>query len=164
MRIALLQQNAVVGDLAGNAARLADAVRRARDLGAELCLAPELALTGYPPRDLLLSASFVRDARSRLDGLAAELADCPPLLAGLPTVNESGTGRPLRNSAALVRDGRVEALFHKTLLPTYDVFDEDRYFEPGDGPRRLRAGRRERGRDHLRRPLERRRILDQPPL
>ncbi|WP_461210606.1 NAD+ synthase [Desulfocurvus sp. DL9XJH121] len=134
MRIALLQQNPTVGDLAGNAARIALAVSRARDLGADLCLTPELALTGYPPRDLLLTPSFVRAARERLEALARDLADGPAVLVGLPTQNESGAGRPLFNSAALLRAGQVEALFHKTLLPSYDVFDEDRYFEPGHGP------------------------------
>lgn len=134
MNIALLQLNPTIGDLAGNAARIADAVRRAASQGADLCICPELALTGYPPRDLLLSSSFVKAAGSRMRDLAADLADAPPVLAGLPTPNETGKGRPLHNSVALLRGGQIETLFHKTLLPTYDVFDEDRYFEPGPGP------------------------------
>ncbi len=135
MRIALLQQNPVVGDLPGNAALIEDAVRRAAAQGADLCVTPELALLGYPPRDLLLSPAFVRAAGRRLEELALTLDNAPPVLVGTALPNDTGLGRPLRNSAALLRAGRVQAAFHKTLLPTYDVFDEDRYFEPGPGPR-----------------------------
>ncbi|MBU1003340.1 MAG: NAD+ synthase [Proteobacteria bacterium] len=134
MNIALLQLNLTVGDLAGNATRIADAVFKAQGLGAELCVAPELALMGYPPRDLLLSPSFIDNALLQMDELARQLAHSLPVLVGTATPNKRAVGRPLHNSAALLRAGKIEALFHKSLLPTYDVFDEDRYFEPGPGP------------------------------
>ncbi|MEN3336654.1 MAG: hypothetical protein V7647_330, partial [Acidobacteriota bacterium] len=133
MRIALLQINPTVGDLAGNARLIADAVRRAADAGADLAVTPELALVGYLPRDLLLSGNFVSRSWERLADLAGELAGLPPTLVGLPEPNASDEGRPLFNSAALLRDGRVDQRFRKALLPTYDVFDEDRYFEPFHG-------------------------------
>ncbi len=101
--------------------------------GADLAVTPELALVGYLPRDLLLSGDFVAQSWVHLDALARELADGPPTLVGLPEPNPSDEGRPLFNSAALLRGGRVEQRFRKALLPTYDVFDEDRYFEPFHG-------------------------------
>ncbi|MCK9564628.1 MAG: NAD+ synthase [Methanothrix sp.] len=128
MKIALLQLNPTVGDLRGNAALIADAARRAA--GADLAVTSELALLGYPPRDLLLNAGFVERSWAVLRDLAQELSDLSPLLVGLAEPNPSEEGRPLFNSAALLRRGRVERTFRKTLLPTYDVFDEDRYFEP----------------------------------
>ena len=134
MRIALLQLDQVVGDLAGNASRIRAAALKAADLGADLCLTPELALSGYPPRDLLLSRSFLDNARQRLETLAGELASAPPVLVGAPLANDPGRGRPARNAAVLLAGGATGPVFHKTLLPTYDVFDEDRYFEPGPGP------------------------------
>jgi NAD+ synthase (glutamine-hydrolysing) len=128
MKIALLQLNPTVGDLQGNAALIASAARRAK--GADLAVTSELALLGYPPRDLLLNADFVERSWAVLRHLAEELADLSPLLVGLAEPNPSEEGRPLFNSAALLCSGRVERTFKKTLLPTYDVFDEDRYFEP----------------------------------
>jgi len=134
MKLGLLQVNPVVGDLAGNARRIRDAAARAAAQGADLCLTPELALMGYPPRDILLDRDFLAAARETLAGLAREARDLPPLLVGLAEPNDSGSGRPLFNCAALLRGGAMAGRFCKTLLPTYDVFDEDRYFEPGDGP------------------------------
>ena len=133
MKIALLQINPTVGDVAGNARLIASAVARARAAGADLAVTPELALVGYLPRDLLLSADFVAQSWVHAEALARELADGPPTLVGLPEHNPSDEGRPLFNSAALLRNGRVEQRFRKALLPTYDVFDEDRYFEPFHG-------------------------------
>ena len=130
MRVALLQINPTVGDIAGNAALIAAAVADARSAGADLAVTPELALVGYLPRDLLLSGTFVAQAWTRLEALARELAEGPPVLVGVPEPNPSDEGRPLFNSAVLLRGGRVEQRFRKALLPTYDVFDEDRYFEP----------------------------------
>jgi NAD+ synthase/NAD+ synthase (glutamine-hydrolysing) len=133
MKIALLQINPTVGDLAGNARLIADAVGRAGAEGAALAVTPELALVGYLPRDLLLSAGFVRESWKTLETLADELRLLPPTLVGLPEPNAADEGRPLFNAAALVRGGRIDACFRKALLPTYDVFDEDRYFEPFHG-------------------------------
>lgn len=97
----------------------------------------ELALMGYLPRDLLMSKGFVRHAGKELTRIAAELTSAPPLLVGVATPNPAEAGRPLFNSAVLLKDGAVGPAFHKALLPTYDVFDEDRYFEPASGPQIL---------------------------
>jgi NAD+ synthase/NAD+ synthase (glutamine-hydrolysing) len=140
VKIALLQINPTVGDLTGNARLIADAARAAADRGADLTVTPELALVGYLPRDLLLSAAFVARSWETLEALARTLRSGPPALVGLPEPNPSEEGRPLFNTAALVRDGRVERRFRKSLLPTYDVFDEDRYFEPFHGPQLLEIG------------------------
>jgi len=139
MKIALLQLNPTVGDLGGNTALIASAARRAAD--ADLAVTSELALLGYPPRDLLLNADFVERSWAALGFLAQELADLPPILVGLAEPNPGEAGRPLFNSAALLREGRVERTFKKTLLPTYDVFDEDRYFEPAAEPQILELER-----------------------
>jgi NAD+ synthase/NAD+ synthase (glutamine-hydrolysing) len=143
MKIALLQINPIVGDLAGNARLIADALAEAGRQRADLAVTPELALVGYLPRDLLLSAGFVRRSWDALAQLARDVAGLPPVLVGLPEPNPSDEGRPLFNSAALLRGGRADQRFRKALLPTYDVFDEDRYFEPYRGPQILElAGRR----------------------
>ncbi len=134
MRVALIQSNPVTGDLAGNARNLAAAVRRAAELGAELCIAPELALCGHNAGDLLLRREFVEACRASLDGLAAGLADdkaLPPLLLGAPVANPVPQGKALQNCAVLLHEGRVRVVGRKVLLPTEGVFDDPRYFEPG---------------------------------
>jgi NAD+ synthetase len=133
VRLALAQIDPTVGDVDGNAALALDAARRAHAAGATLVVLPELALAGYPPRDLLERPEFVaRNARA-LDDLAREL---PPLAAvvGFVERNPDRAGRPAFNSAAVLEGGRVAATYRKRLLPTYDVFDEDRHFEPGGAP------------------------------
>jgi len=130
VRIALAQIDPIVGDLEGNVARIEAAVAEARGREARLVAFPEMAITGYPPQDLLYREGFVRAARRALDGLVSRLADGPALVVGLPVAREEPGGRALYNAAALVAGGSV-ALVHKRLLPTYDVFDEDRYFEAG---------------------------------
>jgi NAD+ synthase (glutamine-hydrolysing) len=140
VKIALLQINPTVGDIAGNARLIAAAAATAREQGADLAVTPELALVGYLPRDLLLSADFVARSWNHVADLACELAEGPPTLVGLPESNPSDEGRPLFNTAALLRGGRVEQRFRKALLPTYDVFDEDRYFEPFHGAQVLDLG------------------------
>ncbi|MBZ5579967.1 MAG: NAD+ synthase [Acidobacteriia bacterium] len=137
MRLALLQINPTAGDLDGNSALIARGVRVAQALGADLAVTPELALMGYLPRDLLMNRGFVQRGCQMLASLAAGLAQAPALLVGVATPNPSDMGRPLRNSAVLLQDGAVGPAFHKTLLPTYDVFDEDRYFEPAHEPQVL---------------------------
>jgi NAD+ synthase (glutamine-hydrolysing) len=141
LKIALLQLNPTVGDLDGNAQRIADGVRQAQRLGADLAITSELALLGYPPRDLLLDPSFIGRSRRVLDRLADDLKSSPPVLVGVVEPNRQNAGRPLFNGAALVREGRVERCFRKSLLPTYDVFDEDRYFESSLAPNLLEVGR-----------------------
>jgi NAD+ synthase/NAD+ synthase (glutamine-hydrolysing) len=145
VKIALLQVNPTVGDLEGNALLIADAVRKAGSRGADLAVTSELALVGYLPRDLLLRPGFVEKSWSRLAALARELDGQPPTLVGLPEPNVADEGKPLFNTAALVTGGRIEARFRKSLLPTYDVFDEDRYFEPFHGPQILDIGGRRLG-------------------
>ena len=140
MRIALLQLNPTVGDLEGNARQIAALAKQAQAQQAQLAVTPELALLGYPPRDLLLEGGFVERGLAVLQRLAADLKDGPPVLVGVATPNPAHTGRPLFNTAALLRGGRVAQCFHKTLLPTYDVFDEDRYFEPAPAPAALELG------------------------
>ena len=134
MRVALLQINPIAGDLKGNASQIIRGVRAAQNLDVDLVVTPELALMGYLPRDLLMSNGFVQRSCQMLSGLAAELKDAPPVLVGVATPNPADIGRPLFNSAMLLREGTSGPVFHKTLLPTYDVFDEDRYFEPGREP------------------------------
>lgn len=135
MRIGLLQINPVVGDIVGNAARVEAAYARAVAAGAELCLAPELAITGYPPRDMLLYAGFVAAARAEADNLALRVfkrhPEGPALVVGCPEPNTTGQGKNLYNAALWCQDGLVRKSVRKSLLPTYDVFDEARYFEPG---------------------------------
>jgi NAD+ synthase/NAD+ synthase (glutamine-hydrolysing) len=131
MKVALLQLNPTVGDLSGNARSIADAVRAA---DVDLAVTSEMALPGYPARDLLLQEGFVQRSWEILEKLAQELKSSCPVLVGLAERNVAPVGRPLFNSAALIKRGRVEAAFRKTLLPSYDVFDEDRYFEPASQP------------------------------
>ncbi|HXD75286.1 MAG TPA: NAD+ synthase [Vicinamibacterales bacterium] len=133
MKIALLQINPTVGDIAGNAELIADAAAAAKKAGADLAVTPELALAGYLPRDLLLSEGFVGRCWDTLASLAKRLADGPAVLVGLPEPNPSDEGRPLFNTAVLLQRGVPGQRFRKSLLPTYDVFDEDRYFEPYRG-------------------------------
>lgn len=132
MKVALLQVDATVGAPAQNAEALAEAGRSAHGAGATLAVAPELVVPGYPPRDLLLISSFRTECDRALAKLAREL---PPELAVLVgTVGHVPFGTGMQNVAALLRGGRVEATYAKTLLPTYDVFDERRYFEPNPNP------------------------------
>lgn len=130
MRIALANLNPTVGDLAGNSRLIVDRYREARDAGAALVVLPELALSGYPPKDLLLVPAFLEACLARSEEIAKATADGGVLIFGAPLMHaESQT---LRNSLVVCRDGRIEVRYDKRLLPTYDVFDEDRYFQPGD--------------------------------
>jgi NAD+ synthase/NAD+ synthase (glutamine-hydrolysing) len=129
LRIALLQLNPTAGDLEGNSALIVNGVRAALEHDADLVVTPELALMGYQ--------GFVRRSCQMLTRLAADLKNAPPVLVGVATPNTAEMGRPLFNSAVLLRNGEVGPVFHKTLLPTYDVFDEDRYFEPAAEPQIL---------------------------
>ncbi len=133
MKIALAQINTTVGDFAGNSQRILHFACQAQDQGAQLVLFPELALCGYPPRDLVEKADFVERCENELRRLAALL---PPIPALVGYVRRSGTGqgKPAADAAALLSDGRVALDYAKVLLPYYDVFDESRYFEPGSAP------------------------------
>ena len=133
MKIALAQLNPTIGDIAGNVRRILAAYQRAADQGADLVVTPELSIIGYPPKDLLLKPAFVADNLAALDRIVAEVGKTA-LLVGFVDRHSGPRGRPLHNAVALVADGKILARKYKALLPTYDVFDELRYFEPGRGP------------------------------
>ncbi|WP_293352473.1 MULTISPECIES: NAD+ synthase [unclassified Microcoleus] len=134
MKIAIAQLNPTIGDICGNSNLILEAAKKAQIEGANLLLTPELSLLGYPPRDLLMNPSFIAIATAHLEQLAQAL---PPELAvivgtAIPNADAVKLGEKLLfNSAVLLQNGAVQQVFHKRLLPTYDVFDEDRYFEPG---------------------------------
>ena len=142
MRVGLAQLNSTVGDLAGNRRKILEAYAALVAQGAELVIFPELIVCGYPPRDLLFKRRFVPDVEESLRLIAAAVGDVPALVGTVDT-NTSGTGRPFYNAAAFCHRGKVAATARKCLLPTYDVFDEDRYFEPAPQPTVVvHAGRR----------------------
>ena len=129
VQIALGQINPTVGDFSGNAAKIIDYARRAQAAGAGLILFPELSVCGYPPRDLVERPSFVSRNRETAERIAAETRGIA-VICGLVTPADSDTGKSVRNSAALLMDGKIAFLQSKMLLPTYDVFDEMRNFAP----------------------------------
>jgi NAD+ synthase (glutamine-hydrolysing) len=134
MKIAIAQLNPTIGDLTGNAQQILVAAQQAVTQGAKLMLTPELSLCGYPPKDLLLQPAFVTAMADTLAKLAQDLPAELAVLVGTvePNLRSPQTGeKPLFNSSALLAGGKVQQRFHKRLLPNYDVFDEDRYFESG---------------------------------
>jgi NAD+ synthase (glutamine-hydrolysing) len=134
LRIALAQIDSVVGDIDGNAARIVDWLGRARSQGADLVLFPELAVTGYPPEDLLLRPAFVRSAHAAVEGIARETPGITALVGG-PRLDTD-----LYNACYVLADGEIRCVYRKRYLPNYGVFDEDRYFAPGDDLFLLRFG------------------------
>ncbi len=131
MRIAMAQLNPTVGDVAGNTRAILAAVESARAGGAHLVVTPELSLIGYPPRDLLLKPAVLAQMRAALEFLARAAPDIG-ILVGYAEENSAPVGRRLYNTAALLHNGGIAAQARKSLLPSYDVFDESRYFEPGE--------------------------------
>jgi len=140
-RFALGQLNTTVGDLDGNVALMTDWTLRAAEAGADAICFPELAVTGYPPEDLVLRPEFVRDGLAALERLAASTAGVCDVITGFVDRDEAG----LHNGAALLRGGRVAARYHKCQLPNYGVFDERRYFTPGTSGCRVTIGAMEIG-------------------
>jgi len=130
MKIALAQINPTVGDIAGNLAIHRDYIARAKAAGADVVIFPELSIVGYPPKDLLLKPHLVDNCAAAIEQLAAA-AQGVTAIVGYPERNTADAGRPLHNAVAILRDGKIIAKRFKSLLPTYDVFDESRYFEPG---------------------------------
>ncbi|MBI5005934.1 MAG: NAD+ synthase [Nitrosomonadales bacterium] len=129
MKIAIAQINCTVGDLAGNAARIADYAARAKAQGADILLTPELSLCGYPPEDLLLREGFYRSCDAVLRDLAQQVPGIT-MIVGHP----HAVGKRRFNAASILRDGRIVATYHKHALPNHSVFDEERYFEHGSEP------------------------------
>ena len=129
VKIAVAQMNCVLGDIAGNAAKILDCAERAKAGGAQILLTPELSLCGYPPEDLLLRDGFFRDCAAALDRLAAAVRGIT-VVVGHPQL---AAGRRY-NAASLLQEGRIAATYRKRNLPNYTVFDEERYFEPGGEP------------------------------
>src|SRR6185369_9023270 len=129
VKIALGQINPTVGDFAGNTAKIIDFSQRAKSAGAGLILFPELAVCGYPPRDLVERGSFVVHNREAAEHIAAETRGIA-VICGLVTPAQADTGKSVMNSAALLMDGEIKFVQSKMLLPTYDVFDELRNFAP----------------------------------
>lgn len=138
MKVAGAQLNLTVGDLEGNETRIADAMRWAEDEGADVLLVPELAVTGYPPEDLVHRPSFVAANREVVERLARLSGATTTVIGFVDTANDrvSGDAGPPRvaNAAAVVSGGEIRGVYHKVLLPNYGVFDEDRYFEAGSQP------------------------------
>ena len=129
MKICLAQLNTTVADFDGNAAKITKSAAAAAAQGAEIIVFPEMCLTSYPPRDLLLRHTFIEAQLTALDCVARDIKGIWAVV-GFVSRNETGRGKPLRNSIAVIHGGRVADVRHKMLLPTYDVFDESRYFEP----------------------------------
>ncbi len=145
MRLALIQFNPTIGDLRGNAESIAGWIGKAQHGGTDLVVFPELALTGYPPKDLLLQEGFLEDVRDTARALADRVGEKTTVLVGAPWKPPPGDPMPTprdafdpsartTNSVLVMKRGRIVARYDKQLLPTYDVFDEDRYFRPGDNP------------------------------
>ena len=132
IRVASAQINTTVGDITGNCQLIADAIDEARSIGADIVAFPELAITGYPPEDLLLSQHFVRTNRRALDELAERCIGIAAII-GIVDFNENDDGNinQIFNAAAIVVDRQIVAIYHKNELPNYGVFDELRYFTPG---------------------------------
>jgi NAD+ synthetase len=131
MRIGLAQINTTVGDFDGNKSRILEAYAKLVAEGAELVITPELAVCGYPPRDLVFRSGFVQRSEAVIVEIAKEIGRVP-LVVGFVEFSEKKRGKSLRNAAAVIVNGKVHSVRHKSLLPTYDVFDEARYFEPAD--------------------------------
>jgi NAD+ synthase (glutamine-hydrolysing) len=140
MRLALAQLDALVGDLVGNGERILNACRRAAEVGARLVLTPELSLWGYPPRDLLLRPSLLEGQSRALESLAAAMPAGTGVLVGMADPIPGSERPALYNALALVEAGGWRVVGRKRLLPSYDVFDERRYFRPAEAPSVLELG------------------------
>jgi NAD+ synthetase len=139
MKIAAAQINPTIGDIAGNSEKILSHIHRARELGAQLVVFPEMAITGYPPRDLLERPWFVEQNINALSDLAAKVKEISALV-GYVEKNPAPEGKSLYNAAALLEGGEIAYVSYKSLLPTYDVFDEARYFEPASGSAPIKIG------------------------
>jgi NAD+ synthase (glutamine-hydrolysing) len=134
LKLALCQMNPTVGDIAGNEQKILEGALAAREAGAQLVLFPELAVTGYPPEDLLLKEHFLRDARAALERIAAGITDVVALV-GFPERADD-----VYNACAVLAEGSIQAIYRKVYLPNYGVFDEQRYFQSGPGGALIELG------------------------
>jgi len=139
MKIAAAQINPTIGDIAGNVEKVLTYISRAREMEAQLVVFPEMCLTGYPPRDLLERPYFVDQNIDGLNELAKKVKGIG-VVVGFVEKNLSAEGKPLYNACALLENGEISYVYYKSLLPTYDVFDEDRYFEPAAGGAPVKFG------------------------
>ncbi len=130
MRVALVQIDPFIGDFSGNVAKILDFIGKAKNQGCDLVVFPEMALIGYPPRDLLDKPSFVRASKAFWP-VIQKASSGIGVICGTVSENERVPGKPFHNTGLFFADGELLAQFHKRLLPSYDVFDEERYFEPG---------------------------------
>src|SRR5262245_14258486 len=135
MRVALAQMNPTVGDIVANSRKIMDFAQRAASAGANFVIFPELSIIGYPPKDLLLKPQFIDDNTRAVQTIASSVKGVD-LIVGYAARNDQPVGRPLHNAVAVIRNGQISSIHYKTLLPTYDVFDESRYFEPGPSDQR----------------------------
>jgi NAD+ synthase (glutamine-hydrolysing) len=145
MKFGLAQINTTVGDFPGNVARIRAGIARAREEGVDLVAFPEQAIPGYPAEDLVEREDFVRRAAEAQAEVADAARGGPAVVVGNLLPAEGKEGKPIHNSAVLIEDGLVTGVQHKTLLPTYDVFDEGRYFRPAEGHRAFLIGGRRLG-------------------
>ena len=129
MKVAIAQLNYIIGDFEGNAKKMTDHIKKARKDGADLILFSELSVTGYYPHDLLEKKEFIRKAESWVNRIAQECNGIAAVV-GAPRINEYERGKTLYNSAFFLAEGEIQSVHNKTLLPTYDIFDEYRHFEP----------------------------------
>ena len=129
MRIGMAQINPTVGDLEGNLRLIREALYKGEEAGLDVVVGSELCVSGYPPKDLLERPHFVTQCREALEDLAGDVG-ATAVLVGFPEQNASKTGKSVFNSCALRHRSRIVSITQKTLLPTYDIFDENRYFEP----------------------------------
>ncbi len=130
MKVALAQLSYIPGDIAGNSSKIIAALNTAREGGADLAVFSEMAVTGYPPLDLLLRSDIIDAATAAVREIASHCTDIAAIVGG-PAPNTGSSGKSLHNSAYFLKDGKISDVIHKALLPTYDIFDEDRYFQPG---------------------------------
>jgi len=140
VKIALGQINPTIGDFSGNSGKIIECSRQAHSLGAEMALFPELAVCGYPPRDLLEKPAFVLRNQQVVNEIAAAVPPEITVICGFVSRAREETGKSVMNSAAVLRGGVVQFVQSKRLLPTYDVFDEMRYFEPAESQKLLALG------------------------